>query len=121
MVESTGLENRRACKRTVGSNPTLSANLMSHDSLLLCSSVEITLNYLPFFSAFCRSSVTSVCPNCISLAKAGELAAELLLRYNSTSLFASNVTYPQFITRRNFITQIRQESALSGESVEWAQ
>ena len=27
MVECTGLENRRACKRTVGSNPTLSAIL----------------------------------------------------------------------------------------------
>ena len=25
MVERTGLENRRTCKRTVGSNPTLSA------------------------------------------------------------------------------------------------
>ena len=25
MVESTGLENQRTCKRTVGSNPTLSA------------------------------------------------------------------------------------------------
>ncbi len=25
MVEGSGLENRRACKRTVGSNPTLSA------------------------------------------------------------------------------------------------
>ena len=25
MVESTGLENQRACKRSVGSNPTLSA------------------------------------------------------------------------------------------------
>jgi hypothetical protein len=25
VVESTGLENQRTCKRTVGSNPTLSA------------------------------------------------------------------------------------------------
>ena len=28
MVECTGLENRRACKRTVGSNPTLSAKTL---------------------------------------------------------------------------------------------
>ena len=28
VVECTGLENRRACKRTVGSNPTLSASII---------------------------------------------------------------------------------------------
>ena len=30
MVERTGLENRRTCKRTVGSNPTLSAMTDQH-------------------------------------------------------------------------------------------
>ncbi len=30
VVECTGLENRRGCKLTVGSNPTLSASILFH-------------------------------------------------------------------------------------------
>gem|GEM_PF-6141457 len=49
MVEGSGLENRRACKRTVGSNPTLSAifpKISGYDSGLFRSRSSRTVAHL---------------------------------------------------------------------------
>ena len=41
VVEGTGLENRQACKRFVGSNPTLSAKFLYHNPLYMIDCTKI--------------------------------------------------------------------------------
>ncbi len=73
MVDRDGLENRCACKRTVGSNPTLSArnvvestgyggidwlspHLSPHSALDGCGSGRPEARGLNFFFAMCRAT-----------------------------------------------------------------